>query len=295
MNINNNKFSYYLNQLIKNINEFEKEYFELYGAYKNFSFYWHDGYSDSFFTLIENEEKEVCLFVDDMKVISSVLKNICKKYSKYGNKIEINSDIKEDVLNYFGEIKQNYENIEKKMDNYTIKNMIIPFDVSSKYDDIKKKVVDSKVEISEFKNRYRKVYKEIMETENQAYLNIKKNDIIKINDRDFINLEKTETILNNIGFFAGYDKQLKLINSLRNEEYNYHKRIEDNFYKILLYYDSKISKQLKNDIVLIENNFKTLRQNHLNSVEFLNLQIERNKEAVIKTKIDLKNIGEING
>ena len=292
MQINNNDLEKQLRKLKTDIKNYDKEYYDLYSFYKEFSFYWKDGYSESFFALIEAEKRQFDLFFEELIRIYEILQEMNKCYSKYGNTIAIKEDTQKDILQKNKIIEKKYNEINNLYITILI-NKIDNIEIKEELNRIEKQIQYLDKLTLDIKDNYQRVYDNIIEKEKEVNFNLSRIEITKIKLNEFNKLPKSKTTSNKVGFFDGYDKKIEILKSVINEEQIYHEEIIEDIKIIISQYKSKNNNTIANLLILINNNFKTIHNNHINSINYLSKRIEKITEEVKKATKDIESIGDI--
>ena len=197
MQINNANLIKCLNNLKRNINEYENCYYQIYSAYKRLIIDWNDVYSDSFAEVISTEKKQVDVLLELLKIIYNIFFNMYKKYIKYGKKVFLNDYYDVDNiyrLSDYKDLKNIYES------TYIINNNILNGDMA----EVKKKNDDTKNDVLNKKDEYNNLYNDIFESENIFCKRLSEIEIIKIDSIDFNSLAKNNNVEGKVGFFGDY-------------------------------------------------------------------------------------------
>ena len=290
MQVNNNNLEKQLIKLKTKIDGYDKEYYDLYGTYKNLRLYYNDGYSESFFNLIEKEKNQVSSFLEELKQFYNILKEMNDNYSKYGNTIFIKEDSQKSLLKKHEIIKKistDTNNIYTSIQTNKIEDIKIKEDILS----INKELQQIEKTITNMQENYKKTYDNILNIEKKVGLNLSKLELTKVELNEFNKLPKSQSVLDRIGFFNGYDQKIKMLDSMKNEEQIYIDEIIEDIKEIASFYKSNNINKIKSLLNFISINFKTIHNNHINSINYLNNRVTEILQATSIIKKDIENIG----
>lgn len=185
MDINIEKLKGDLRELNNLIEDYESIYYNLYNELSNCSIFWRDNNSCLFFDNVRLEKIAVNETITEFKQITEVYNYLVNKYGEFGNKIKINTKLKNDILSKF----DNYlEDIYDILDAF--KNLTFRFDKTISdniYRDMEKLVDIVNILVS-LKSKIKKHFNEFEEIEKEVSLKISKINIEILKESEISNL-----------------------------------------------------------------------------------------------------------
>lgn len=171
------------------IKKYENNVINLYYFLEKSFEYWKDAFSLHYYDDLCDEKKGAFEIIENIKFLRSIYNNLEENYSKFGNKIDFNSD----KIDGFIEVFDNFiGNISQLSDNYN--NLSLSFIPDEYYDiiDQKNSTISLKEKISNVKDKYISNFNKIDSIEKNVFLKLSKYDvnIIKNKPDDFINASK---------------------------------------------------------------------------------------------------------
>jgi len=230
-----NKLSKLNNLLHDDLMNFENYIYDLLSIVKNMSFYWHDGYTVSFFGKINNVQNDVA---DLINSLYSLLNCLMSVYSHYNNINELKGDI-----GLWGIVNSdNFSINEMDDENMAIKKNILNNKVMYAEDDISfnlNKVKDIVVQAIEFKN---------LEINNDS------SDFVGMDDIMSTEIER-------------FNEKLLFFNS-------YSTKLISDMYSLPKIYQSVNSNKFMSKVELINDSFNMIEKNFFNAYEYINERIK---------------------
>ena len=185
MDINIEKLKGDLRKLSNLIEDYESIYYNLYNELSNCSIFWKDNNSSFFFDNVRLEKIAVNETITEFKQITELYNYLFNKYSEFGNKIKINTELKNDILSKF----DNYlEDIYDILDDF--KNLTFRFDktiADNIYRDMDRLVDIANILVG-LKSRIKKHFNEFEEIEKEVSLKISKINIDILKETEISNL-----------------------------------------------------------------------------------------------------------
>ena len=282
-----NKFSNQLDKYKTSLNELEslinKYYQELFQA----KIYWKNSIANYFFDSIEQEKKQIKNFVLELIETKNIYEYILNSYSKYDNKLEVNLENIDKLINKIEdknleEIFLEYERLEINFDN----------DICEKIKNQQSKIKKAQDEETNYKNKLKSELKRIQEIEKNIKQKLIKITIPKIQENDFQNHELGN---NNEVYFdvEQLDITTKKIIMYKEQIMLIFENIKIFFSEIKYNYISENTQYIEKINLDIENRCKIIKNNIENNIKLLNNNISSYKETELRINKELEDIPQI--
>lgn len=232
MTIDIYKFNEQVEIIKSNLQDYEFVVYDTVSAAKNVSFYWNDGYTQSFFTEIDKEIQFTNDLVNALYCLCFSLMSISMLYTDINQKKKSLLGSSDNIINL----------------NY--------FTVSS----------DDEEEIA---SRKRYLYNKVIDVEDRIASLLSRVDVPFIRQMSFNNLSVERPNQGFIGMLTGIDKEIqKLQISVQSAKKNCDV-LKENLYLICETYNSKNSSKIRNIVTNFEKELQTLNFNLENAIEYI--------------------------
>lgn len=161
-------------KLIKSIDDFSNNISNIYNELNWVSGYWNDYHARLFFTSVESERIKINKTYDELVLLKEVYKYIISQYKSIGNKLKVNLETKDDILNKFNLFN---DKVNEIISLYNDLDLSFCSDVASKINSQKSKLLKIKENIISAKTKIKSTLEKIEEIEKNINFKLSKIDI----------------------------------------------------------------------------------------------------------------------
>lgn len=179
MKIRIDKLNDELKKLKNLLDRYEENYLNFYSELKNCSINWKDVYAEVLFSNVNIEKKDTQIFYEELLSFRDIYEEIVTEYYKYGDKLFFSGD--DDIFTKFNDYSNYLDNLINKY------NYLDSFSDLQEYSYLKKernKLIENRRNFIKIKDKYKKNYKNINESEEKIKRSINRYKISSINISD---------------------------------------------------------------------------------------------------------------
>lgn len=174
MEINIQNMENYISKLNKTIDNFSNNILNIYNELNWANSNWNDFHARLFFTNVNSEKNKLNNTYDELILLKEVYQTIVNQYREIGNKIKINLENRDIILNKFNSFN---EKINELLSLYNNLDLSFCSDIAIMLNKQKNELLKIKEELINIKSKIRDVLMKIEEIEKDINLRLSKIDI----------------------------------------------------------------------------------------------------------------------
>lgn len=170
----------------KKLNEYDNIYLNIYNEINQATTYWKDTVASSFFTYCENRKNKIQLYINELDDISKIYQYIISKYSELGEKIKLNLNSRDTVINKINSVIYSFDDLITCYNGLDLS--FCPYEASILNNQLSKLKTD-KNEIVALRNEIDSIFDQIESIEREVAIRISKINveiIQRINIEEYI-------------------------------------------------------------------------------------------------------------
>ena len=242
--------------------------------------YWNSTNANYFYSLINDEKKKNDLFLEELYSLKLVFDYIVDNYQKYGEKINLDIEFKDEIINKLNSYKTSdilyllnnvgYVNVEKS----------------------KAKIKNIEKNLLQYKEKFKNTCNDIEKIEDSIRIELSKILISYVEENSPV-IHQLGTVDEIVVDIDNMDISLKKLEFYRNEESVIFDELKEIFDEINYNYITSNSDKLESLELEIIAKYKILLNNTINNVKLFNDNLENSRVGIAKSRAILDGIESV--